>query len=387
MQESQLDKDLDRLAWARAVVLACWLATPAVQAQAQGQPDLLIGISMPLSGFNAGAGQEGLAVAKAVVDNVNQGGGIAGRKLKRMVLDDAFNAEKASANTRLLIDAGAVAIVNCWGTSSCSAMMPVVSQAGVPMVSGIAGGGPMRQSPGRYAFNLRATTEREIAHMVNQMLTVGQDQIALVYQGDAFGKSGQTAAAAVCAAARTKPVAELAVTVAGSNVPAVIAALAKLPRLNGVVLVAAPPATLKLITQTRAAGQTVQFYNLAAQANQKLVSDLGKHTAGVVFTTLVPSPWSVRHPVAKAYQQLDKAASGTAESSYLGREVFINAKVLVEGLRRAGPQATRESLARALESLPELRYGPMGIKDSAGDHQGASYVGLTIINRDGRFME
>ena len=145
------------------------------------------------------------------------------------------------------------------------------------MVSGIAGGGPMRKSPGRYAFNVRASTEREIARMVNQMLTVGQDQIALVYQDDAFGKSGQSAAATVFAAARTQAVASLAIKVDGSNVPELIAALAKLPQLNGVVLVAAPPATAKLITQARAAGQTVQFYNLAAQANQKLVSDLGKH--------------------------------------------------------------------------------------------------------------
>ena len=372
-------------AWAMALV--CCLTTPAAQAQAQAQADLLIGISMPLSGFNAGAGQEGLAVAKAYFDSINQSGGIARRKLKLMVLDDAFNAEKAAANARQLIDAGAVAIFNCWGTSSCGAMMPVISQAGVPMVSGIAGGGPMRKSPGRYAFNVRASTEREIAGMVNQMLTVGQDQIALVYQDDAFGKSGQTAAAAVFAAAKTQPVAELAVKVDGSNVAEVIAALAKLPQLNGVVLVAAPPATVKLITQTRAAGQTVQFYNLAAQANQKLVSDLGKHTAGVVFATLVPSPWSVRYPVVKAYQQLYKAATDTADYSYLGLEVFINAKVLVEGLRRAGPQATRESLTKALESLPELHYGQMNIKYSASDHLGSSYVGLTIINREGRFVE
>lgn len=373
---------------AALAALACYVTLPvAPNAQAQTRGDIVIGTSMPLSGFNAGAGQEGLEVAKAYIDKVNQGGGIGGRKIALRPLDDAFNADKAAANVRTLIDGNALAIFNCWGTSSCSAMMPVITQAGVPMVGGIAGGGPMRKAAGRLAFNVRPTTEREITRMVNQMLTVGQDQIALVFQDDAFGKSGQVAAATVFAAANVKPIAELSIKPDGSNAPAVIAELAKMSRLNGVILVAAPPATVKLIPQTREAGMVVQFYNLAAQANRKVASELGKHTAGVIFTTLVPSPWSERFPVVKEYQQIYTAATGKTTYSYLGLEIFINAKVLVEGLRSAGPAATRESLAKALENMPELRYGAMTIKYSAADHDGSKYVGMTIIDRSGRFVE
>lgn len=349
--------------------------------------DILIGASLPLSGSNAGAGQEGLAVAQAYFNTINKAGGIGGRRIVLKALDDAFDPQKAADNARQLADAKAIALFNCWGTASCGAVMPVISQAGMPMVSGIAGGGPMRLDPGRLAFNVRPTTTTEIARMVGQMTSVGQKDIALIYQNDPFGKSGQAAAQGVFAKAGFKPVAELAIERDASNADKVVEALKKLPALNGIILVAAPPATVKLVPEARKAGLAAQFYNLAAQANRKVAADLGEHTAGVVFTTLVPSPWKEALPVVREYQQIYGAATGKQEYSYLGLEVFINAKVLVEGLRKAGKGVTRETLVTALETMDEKQYGPMSVRYGPGDREGSSYVGLTIINRQGRFVE
>jgi len=354
---------------------------------AQDNADILIGASLPLSGPNAGAGQEGLAVIKAYFDSIKKSGGIGGRNLSLTALDDAFNPQKAAENANQLISAKTVAILNCWGTASCSAMMPIITKAGIPMVSGIAGGGPMRQQPGRFAFNVRPTTNAEIAHMVKQMTTVGQNGIALVYQNDPFGKSGQVAAQEVFINAGVKPVAELALERDASNASVVVAALQKTPGLNGIILVAAPPATVKLIPEARKAGLSTQFYNLAAQANSKLAADLGANTAGVVFTTLVPSPWREGLPVVKEYQNIYGTATGKKEFSYLGLEVFINAKVLVEGLRKAGRNVTRETLVYGLETMGDRQYGSMRIGYGPGDREGSTYVGLTIINREGRFVE
>ena len=369
-----------------ALLIAAQLFAFSV-ARAQDAGEIVIGASLPLSGFNAGAGQEGLAVARAYFDSVNKAGGIGGRKIVLNALDDEFNAQKAAENARKLIDSKAVAIFNCWGTSSCTAMMPLISQAGAPMVAGIAGGGPMRQQPGRFAFNVRPTTEAEIARMVHQMRSVGQNSIAVVYQNDPFGQSGQAAAQAVFARAGVKPVAELAIEGNASNAAAVVESLKKLPTLNGIILVAAPPATVKLIPEARKAGLATQFYNLAAQANRKVASDLGEHTSGVVFTTLVPSPWKEATPIVRDYQQIYSAATGQQEFSYLGLEVFINARILVDGLRKAGRNVTRESLITALETMGERQFGPMSVGYGPGDREGSSYVGLTIINRQGRFVE
>jgi len=90
-------------------LLAC---AGAAAAQTPAPNGIVVGASLPLSGPNAAAGQEGLAVLKAYFDSVNQAGGIDGRPVQLQALDDAFNPQKAADNARQLIDAKAVALVN-----------------------------------------------------------------------------------------------------------------------------------------------------------------------------------------------------------------------------------------------------------------------------------
>ena len=266
-------------------------------------------------------------------------------------------------------------------------MVPVAAEAGLPLVGGIAGGGTMRTSPGRFAFNIRATTVAEIDAMVRHMTSVGQSNIAVIYQDDAFGKSGHPAALEVFKQRGLKPVLEQALAPDGSNTAAVATALGAAPMLNGVILVASPPATVGLITQARKSGMRAQFYNLAAQANATVVQGLGENTAGVVFTTLVPSPWRTAIGVVKEYQQVLQSTTDQPPYSYVGMEVFINARTLVDGLRKAGRNVQRESLTTALESLGQRQYGPMTVHLGPGQRTGSSYVGLALIDRRGQFIE
>lgn len=349
--------------------------------------DILIGASLPLSGPNAAAGNEGLMAAKAAFETINAAGGIAGRKIQLIALDDEFSPSKAAENAKQLEAKGVVALFNCWGTASCSAMMPIVNEAKLPLVTGIAGGGPMRTAPGRYAFNMRPTTDDEISRMVKQMQTIGQERIAVVYQDDPFGKSGLASAQTVLEKAKTKAVTEQALARDGSNADAVASAL-KAAQPNGIILIASPQATVAVIKQTRKSGAATQFYNLAAQANRKVVTDLGEHTSGVVFTTLVPSPWKNALTIVRDYQNAIQTATAKTDYSYLGLEVFINAKLLMEGLTQAGPKLSRENLVTALESMGEKNFGGgITIKYGPNDRNGSSYVGLTIVNKEGRFFE
>ena len=370
----------------RLALLAC-AGAPLAQAQSAAAEPIVVGASLPLSGPNAAAGKEGLAVISAYFDSVNRAGGIDGRPLQLSALDDAFNPQKAADNARALAAGKAVAIVNCWGTSSCSAMVPVVTQAGLPLVGGIAGGGAMRSAPGRYAFNIRASTVAEIDAMVKHMDSIGQKNIAVVYQDDAFGKSGQEAAQGVFKQRGMQPVLEIALSPDASNAAAVATALGTAPAPNGIILVASPPATVGLITRARKNGLRTQFYNLAAQANTPVVQGLGEHTASVVFTTLVPSPWRSAIPVVKDYQQVASAASGQPDYSYLGMEVYLNARTLVDGLRKAGRSVQRESLTAALETLEPRQYGPMAVRFGPRQRDGSSYIGLTMLDRRGQFIE
>ena len=378
--------NLATLARTGAFLLASALA-PAVQAQAQATGSIVIGASLPLSGANAAAGKEGLAVLQSYVDSVNRAGGIDGRPLQLTALDDGFNPQKAADNARELAAGKAVALVNCWGSSSCSTMVPVATQAGLPLVGGIAGGGTMRSEPGRYAFNIRASTVAEIVTMVMHMASIGQTSVAVFYQDDGFGKGSHKTALEVLGKRNLKPVLEMAMAPDGSNAAAIAKAMAELPALNSALVLASPPATIALITQARKNGLRTQFYNLAAQANNTVLQGLGEHTGNVVFSTLVPSPWRSAIAVVKDYQQVAEAAEGKPHYSYLGMEVYLNARTLVEGLRKAGRNVQRESLVTALETLDAHQYGPMALRFGAKQREGSSYVGLAMIDRRGHFIE
>ena len=219
------------------------------------------------------------------------------------------------------------------------------------------------------------------------MVVGGQTRIAVVYQKDAFGQSALAAAQEVLTKAGIKPAGEVALAADASDVPAVLEALKKAAP-NGVVLLASSRATVALIKQARRSGLAVPIYNLAAQANQRVATDLGEYTGNVIFTTVVPSPVRVALPVVNDYRKLYAAVSGSDEFSYLGLEIFINTKVLVEGLRNAGRNPSRESLVTALESMGTKTFGNVvSVKYGPNLRDGSGFVGLTIVDRQGHFRE
>lgn len=135
----------------------------------------------------------------------------------------------------------------------------------------------------------------------------------------------------------------------------------------------------------RQAHVTAPFYNLAAQANRAVVQGLGPYTRGIAFTTLVPSPWKGAIPAIKDYQQL-VGQPGMPPASYLGLEVFLNTRTLLDALRKATPSNQRASLTAALDAMGEIRYGAMHLRFTP-PRTGSSYVGLTMIDASGHFRE
>ena len=354
---------------------------------ASAQEALIIGASLPLSGSQAAAGKEGQAIMQAQIDAFNREGGIGGRKLTLKLLDDGYDPQRTATNTRLLTEQGAVALLNCWGTASCAAMQPELERSQTPLIGAIAGAGALRQQPGRMVYPLRATTRTEINAMLQQIQTLGQSQVAIVYQQDSFGQSSLDVARAVLKERSMGAAQELAIDASGSNAAALTQQLTQAsPAPQAIIVLAGASATVSLVTQARQAQLQQSIYNLAAQANQAVVKGLGSHTRSIVFTTLVPSPWRSSVPAVKSYQQL-LSASGMPPPSYLGLEVFINTHALLEGLRKAGPGVQRSTLPAALEALGELRYGHMHVRLAAPARTGSSYVGLAMIDQSGQFRE
>ena len=374
------------LAMPAAAQTAAKAAAPAATPAAASAGPILIGTSLPLSGAHAGTGKEVLAITQSYLQQVNSQGGVGGRQLQLVALDDAYQAAQAEQNARSLVDQGAVALLNCLGTSSCNAMLPAIQAGQLPLVGALAGSGQLRESSGRYVFNLRASTENEVSAMVQQMQSVGQNRIALVYQRDSFGSSGLELARSALRGAQLKPAGELALEADGSNSQEVAKSLGGLEGLQGVILLASASATTALITQSRKDQLSVQFYNLAAQATESLVKGLGEYTGGVVFATLVPSPRRTAIAAVKSYQQL-LSTPGAPAPSYMGMEAYLNVHTLVEGLRKTSGKVSRAALISSLDGLDEMHYGPMRVRFAKGRHSGSGYVGLAMLNKQGNFIE
>lgn len=359
---------------------------PALAQQGVTATRIMIGASLPLSGDNFAAGAEGFEGAKAYIDYINANGGVHGRRIEFIVLDDAFDPATGAGNARQLIEEHKVfALFNCWGIGTCNAIAPVSALAQVPLIAGLAGGGDMRRV-NRYIFNLRAPLGAEIEKMAEHLATNGMSRVGVVHQGDDLSKNALALAESALARRKLRAVAIVGVKGDGSDAANIARVLTKAVP-DAVMVLTAPPAALAVIQETRKAGYTAPFFNLAEQASQTFVRRLGEHGAGTIYSTLTPNPWRDEIPVVKEYQKLLAAATGKKEYSFLSLETFLNAKVLVEGLRKAGKDLTREKLIGALEGMTDADLGGFWVRYSPSSHDGSRYVGLTILSKQGRFLE
>ena len=126
--------------------------------------------------------------------------------------------------------------------------------------------------------------------------------------------------------------------------------------------------------------------NVSFVGSKALAAELGPEGRGVAISQVVPFPWNTGSPVVKEYQKALAAETGKENYSFTSLEGFIAAKVLVEGIRRAGRDLTREKLVTALETLNDYDVGGFTVTYSGNDHSGSRFVELTAIGRDGVFV-
>src|SRR5574343_740174 len=184
----------------RNALFASLLALGIGQAQAEdGVTDtsITLGMSAPFTGPNGLYGMQMREAMTAYFDQVNKAGGVNGRKVELITIDDGYDTDRTLANTKTLIqDKKAFALMGYYGsTPTTEAMKKVLGPAKVPLVGPISGAGTLREPPStnpnsRYMFNIRASYADEAEAIVNQILALGLKNIAVFYQNDGFGKSG-----------------------------------------------------------------------------------------------------------------------------------------------------------------------------------------------------
>ena len=346
---------------------------------------ILIGQSAAFTGPASELGTEMRAGAAAYFQAINAAGGVNGRKIEMRSLDDGYEGDRAAANTKKLIDDGVFLLFGYVGTPTSNASKPIFTAARVPFVGPFTGAESLRNPLNRYIFNIRASYYDETDKLVGQLVGQTLDKIAVFYQNDDYGKAGL---AGVERAMQKRGIKIIATGTVERNTVEVTAAVKTICKIEtqGVVMISAYKSCAAFIKAMRAAGCNPQFMNVSFVGSKALAHEAGPAGRGVGISQVVPFPWNLSARVVKEYQQLLEASTGKQNYSFTSLEGFIAAKVLVEGLRRTGPDLTREKFIGAMEQIRDLDVGGFTVTFTPTDHSGSKFVELTVIGKDERFL-
>jgi len=347
--------------------------------------EILIGQFAAISGPAALLGQRMQLGMQAYFTAVNAQGGVNGRSIKLVTRDDGYEPEKAAAAVKALIHEDKVfALAGSVGTPTGIAALPIVSAEQVPLVGMFTGAQALREPFNRQVFHVRASYFDETERIVQHLTTFGVKKIAVFYQNDSYGKAGLDGVLRALTKRQLKPVAIATVERNSVDVAKALEAILK-SEPEAVVQISAYTSCAAFIKAARAKGYGGQFFNVSFVGSKALADALGEAGAGVVISQVVPFPYIANSQVVREYQQRMSEA-GHKDFDFSSMEGFLTARVLVEGLRRAGKTLSRETLIVGLESMHDLNLGGFTVNYSAKEHQGSSFTDLTIIGRNGKFM-
>jgi len=361
---------LARLLWCSLSLLA-----------ASSHAEILIGQTIGVSGAVASTVRETISGAELYLNSVNAAGGVNGDKIRLITLDDKFEPKLAYANARELIeDQKVLALLLTRGTPHNEGIFPLLEQHKVALIAPSTGAAVMRKPLKRYVFNVRAyQTEAEKA--ISHLATVGLTRIGVVQVDDSFGADAAIGVNKGLAANKLTALYTAKFDRSKPDFTQIARDAAKL-NLQAVMMLGSGTAVVDGIKAMRQAGSAAQFVTLSNNASDGFIKLLGNSASGVIVTQVFPQSQSFG-----IVRELKKIASakGIDAVSPAMIEGFAAAKVLVEGLRRAGPNPTRKSLHTALESIRSFDLGGLELGFSPDDHTGLSYTDLSIVNSSGQF--
>ena len=348
---------------------------------------VLVGQSAVFSGPVADTGNHYRSGISLYFDKVNQAGGVNGRKLQLIALDDAYDPKRTAENTRTLIEQNKVfALIGYTATANLIAAMPIAEAAKVPMFAPLVGTTSFRLKHNRYLFFVRSSYQVELSRIARQLAVTGNDNVAVIYQDSAFGKSNLETLLPLLkeqklTVAKTLPMAIEAASAAE------IAAQVKQANAGAVIMIMAGKMSEVLIRDLKVAGigSTIYTISVGIVDSKAAAARLAGALRGVVTASIVPSPKLERYGVVKEYRQAVVAGNAQIDN-YTVLEGYIAAKVFTEGLRRAGRTPTREGFIAAVEGLGKFDLGDFRVEYGPANHNGSSFVELEMYTGEGSLI-
>ena len=368
------------------LALVSTLSSGPLAAQGVSEREVVVAQTAGFTGAVAGSVGEMTGGARLYIAAVNAAGGVNGRKITLISVDDKFDPKLAGENAaRLVAEREPVAFFAVRGTPHTEAVLAVAGAAGIPIVAPSTGALIFHQPINPLVFNVRAKYQTEVEKAIEHLHTVGISRIAIVHVNDSFGRDGLEGFTRKMEVLKLKPA---AVVIYERTLTEMSKPAAELTKADpqAVILIASGKNAADLVVRMRAAGATTQFVAISNNSAKSFIRDLGSSARGVMVTQVFPNPFNSSTPIAR---EMRKLAAGNKEVvlSQAAMEGFAAAKVLVEGLRRAGRNLTRASLVSALESIRNFDLGGVTLSYGPQDRTGAEFVEMSIIDARGEFLQ
>lgn len=327
------------------------------------------------SGPAAALGLGMLSGAQAYFDRINAEGGVHGRRISLLSLDDGYEPSRTAAHTQRLLKTQQVfALLGYVGTPTSRAALPMAMEAQVPYLFPLTGAEFLRTPIKPWVFTIRASHIEETEQLVERVtLDLKLSRIAILMQNDSFGESVKGGLNGALVKRGLKIHAQAHIQRNSLDVAAAIDALQR-TQPEAVFFVGTYRQLAVAIKQAKAQGFKTRFMSVSFIGTAGFIREAGSDSDGVYITQVVPSPHDTSRPLVQAYQ----ADMQSGDVDHASLEGYIGAVVFTQALREAGPALTRETFLDALEHL-DTDLGGFRVAFSRRRHQGSSAVFLTRI--------
>ncbi len=363
-----------------------WFCAAVLALAAMGaRADVVVAQVTPLSGPIGVEGKEYNSGIKLALAAINAGGGVLGQKIALQEEDDEYNPEKTVAAIRRLGRTEAVALLMPVGSPAMTKVLAerVLDQTGLPVIGVVPGAEPFRKPHNPLLFHIRAGDLDQYRKIVEHSLTVGIRRIGVVYVDIPFGKSGLAAVEGMLKERGLEPVARAPIAMAGAESLAAALSAVSGGRADQVLLISPAKRAGEFVAAAREAALQAPVTTLSyGNADTICAIATPQKALGVGLAQVFPNVRNRSIRIVREYQDDLSRHGGGAKPSLMQFEGYISAKVLAEGLRRAGKAPTRQKLVQALESLRNFDLGGFAVDFSESKHTGSGFVDMSIIGRD-----
>ena len=362
--------------------------TAAPSAESFGVYDtrIVLGQSAAFSGPAQELGSSMKLGIEAAFDEVNRRGGLHGRQLELMSLDDTYEPEAAIANTTQLIEEQSVfALIGAVGTPTSRSATPIAFEAGVPYVAPFTGAAFLREARWDNIINLRASYYQETEEMVARLTTdLGISRIGVMYQDDSFGRAGYRGVRQALARRGMVPV---AVGLYPRNTLSVKTGVLDLQQAEpeAVILIGAYEPVAASISWARHIGMNPVFMTVSFVGSNALAAELGPDGEGVYVTQVVPFPTDDSLSIISSYLDALSAYAPDAVPGFVSLEGYLAGRLAIAGLERCGRDVDRACFLDNLLQADSINIDGFQLQYGGQDNQGSDAVFLTVIGRDGGY--